>query len=129
MATASATARARYATDAQETASPARLLTMLYDRLVLDLLRAEQAIADGDAAAAGEHLGHAQAIVFELLAALDTSAWAGARKLASLYAFFIRELTTARSNHDPRAVAACRGLVEPLRDAWHEAARASLGAS
>ena len=40
-------ARLRYVTDSVETASPARLLVQLYDRLVLDLNRGEQAMAAG----------------------------------------------------------------------------------
>ena len=39
--------RARYAADAVGTASPARLLTMLYDRLIRDLIVAEAAITEG----------------------------------------------------------------------------------
>ncbi len=58
-----AAVRARYLDDAVATASPAKLLTMLYDRLVLDLERAETAQRAGDRAGAGPHLLHAQDIV------------------------------------------------------------------
>ena len=42
--------RDRYVGDSIATASPARLLVMLYDRLVLDLVQADQARTGGVAA-------------------------------------------------------------------------------
>lgn len=117
-------ARARYATNSVATASPAKLLTMLYDRLVLDLDRAEQAQFAGDRQTANDQLLHAQAIVTELECTLRTDAWEGAPQLAALYDFLYRELVRANTAADPTVTAACRALVEPLRDAWHEAARA-----
>ncbi|GAB4062357.1 hypothetical protein GCM10028777_01860 [Angustibacter speluncae] len=116
-------ARARFVDDALSTATPAQLLTRLYDRLVLDLLRAEQALRAGERGPANTQLQHAQAIVAELLSSLDTSAWEGGPGLASLYSYLLTELVGANVEGDADRVAACRGHVEPLRDAWHEAAR------
>lgn len=109
------------------TASPAKLLTMLYDRLLLDLDRALAALEAGDAAAANEQLGHAQQIIHELRCSLDVDAWDGAPQLLELYNYLYSELVTANVRRDAGAVATVRGLVEPLRDAWHQAA-ASTGA-
>jgi flagellar protein FliS len=118
-----AAARARFVDDSLATASPALLLTRLYDRLVLDLVRAEQAQRAGDRAAAGTQLLHAQDVVAELLASLDVSAWDGGPGLAALYSFLLTELVGANVDGDADRTASCRALVEPLRDAWHEAAR------
>ncbi|GAA2036740.1 flagellar export chaperone FliS [Pseudokineococcus marinus] len=121
-----AAARARFLADAVATASPAKLLTMLYDRLVLDLSRAERAQAAGDRATANAQLQHAQDVVTELHSSLDTSGasgWAGAAGLAGLYAFLASELVEANISGDVARTAACRGIVEPLRDAWHQAAQ------
>lgn len=118
-----ASVRARYVDDSVATASPARLLTMLYDRLVLDLQRAETDQRGGDRAAAGPHLTHAQDIVGELMATLDVAAWDGAPQLMSVYTFLLTELVGANVSGDPERTAACRELVEPLRDAWHQAAQ------
>ena len=121
-----AAARARFLADAVATASPAKLLTMLYDRLVLDLSRAERAQTSGDRGAANVELQHAQDVVTELHSSLDTSGasgWAGATGLASLYTFLASELVEANISGDPARTAVCRGLVEPLRDAWHQAAQ------
>lgn len=114
--------RARYASNTVDTASPVRLLTMLYDRLVRDLHVAGAAIVAGDVATAHNELVHAQAIVEELASSLDVDAWDGGPGLAALYQFLLSELVAANVAKDAGRVAACLGLVEPLRDAWHEAA-------
>ncbi|HWG98650.1 MAG TPA: flagellar export chaperone FliS [Pilimelia sp.] len=114
--------RERYLADSIATASPARLLVMLYDRLVLDLSRAEAALAAGDTAEGSTQLLHAQEIVIELRASLNLDAWEGAPGLAQLYGFLLTELVNANVRRDAARVAAARALVEPLRDAWREAA-------
>ena len=124
-----AAVRSRYLDDAVATASPAKLLTMLYDRLVLDLERAEAAQHDGDRAGGGTHLLHAQDIVSELTSTLDVDAWDGAPRLMSVYTYLLTELVGANVSGDPERTAACRELVEPLRDAWHEAADQLSGAT
>ena len=123
-----ASLRARYLGDTVTTASPQRLLVMLYDRLALDLERAELALAGGDRDAAAEQLQHAQDVVFGLLESLQVDAWDGAPRLAALYNWLIAELGRAVVKGDLRRVADCRKIVEPLRDAWTEAA-ASLASS
>lgn len=115
--------RSRYLDDTVATASPGKLLCMLYDRLVLDLERAEAEQRAGDRAAAGPHLIHAQDIVHELMASLDVAAWDGAPQLMSVYAFLLTEMVGANVAGDAERTAACRELVEPLRDSWHQAAQ------
>ncbi len=117
-----AQARSRYTADAVATASPARLLVMLYDRLILDLVNAEQAARAQDIARMGSELLHAQDIVLELRTSLDITLWDGARGLSDLYTFLYGELVTANVKRDADRIASCRGLVEPLRDAWRQAA-------
>lgn len=119
------TMQQRYVGESIATASPARLVTMLYDRLVRDLMMGEAALAVGDFAAANAQLTHAQEIVWELRSGLDTSVWSGGPALASLYQFLIVELLAANVGKEAERVAACRALVEPLRDAWHQAAEAA----
>lgn len=120
--TVTAQARSRYTADAVQTASPARLLVMLYDRLVLDLVNAESSVADGDLARMGSQLQHAQEIVLELRTSLDMDAWDGANGLAALYTWLYSELVAANVKRDPARIRTCRGIVEPLRDAWRQAA-------
>lgn len=120
-------AQARYAGDAAQTVSPARLLTMLWDRAVNDLATAEEAMRRGDVATTGERIGRAQEILLELHGTLDTSVWPEGESLAALYLWVVNELMQARVRKDPEQVAQCRVLLEPLRDAWHEAARGTGG--
>ena len=116
-------AQQRYRDDAILSAPPERLVTMLYDRLVLDLERAEAAQVAGEWLAAGEQLVHAQAIVAELTASL-TDTWNGSANLRALYAHLTRTLITANIARDLDSTRACRDIVAPLRDAWHAAAAA-----
>lgn len=114
--------RERYLADSITTCSPAKLLVMLYDRLVLDLSRAEQAMLAGDRAESNKQLMHAQEIILELRASLDVDAWDGAAGLANIYVYLLTELMGANMAGDAARVAVCRGLVEPLQDAWRQAA-------
>ena len=114
--------RDRYLQDSISTASPGKLLLMLYDRLVLDLMKGEEALRSGDREQAHEQLTHAQEIVLELRTSLDVDAWSGAPALADLYGWMLTELIGANIARDADRVAGCRTLVEPLRDAWREAA-------
>jgi flagellar protein FliS len=118
--------RDRYLQDSINTASPGRLLIMLYDRLVLDLAQAEEALRTGDRETAHEKVIHAQEIVLELRTSLNLDAWSGAPGLANLYGYLLTELIGANIARDAGRVAACRELVEPLRDAWREAAAAAV---
>lgn len=114
--------RAQFLNDAVLSASPARLLTMLYDRLVLDLDRGAKAQVAGDIAEANAQLTHAQDIVAELIVTLDVDSWVGGPGLKALYSHLHTELVQANVTRDPERTAACRALVDPLRLAWHEAA-------
>src|SRR4051812_48958720 len=114
--------RSKYVNDAVETMSPGRQIVALYDRLVLDLDRAIDAIAKRDLPAAHDGLVHAQAILAELHDSLDVGQWAGGQALRDLYGFVRTELVAANVDKDAARVQACREVVTPLRDAWREAA-------
>ena len=117
-----ASLRSRYLGDSVATASPQRILVMLYDRLVLDLERAEVALDAGDRTEAAAQIQHAQDIVFELRESLQVDAWEGGPRLAALYSWMITELVQAGVKADRNRVSACRQIAEPLRDAWRQAA-------
>ncbi|SFL23214.1 flagellar export chaperone FliS [Geodermatophilus ruber] len=123
-----ASLRARYLGDSVATASPQQLLVMLYDRLALDLERAQVALGEGNRQEAAAQLQHAQEIVFELRESLQVDAWDGGPRLAALYTWLIGELIQANIKADRNRVASCLQVVEPLRDAWRQAA-ASLAAT
>jgi flagellar protein FliS len=114
--------RSQYNRDAILSATPVRLLTMLYDRLLLDLGRAEVAQLDGRWPAASENLVHAQAIVAELMSTLKVEVWDGGEGLLALYTYASTALINANIQRDVALTRECIGLLEPLRQAWHEAA-------
>jgi flagellar protein FliS len=118
--------RAAYVGQMVNTASPARLLVMLYDRLVLDIQRAAESQQAGDFATAGQNLLHAQEIVLELSSSLRHDVWDGAEQLASIYAFLHTELVRANVERKVEITESCLGIVTPLADAWREAALTSL---
>ncbi|OAN40229.1 flagellar export chaperone FliS [Microbacterium sp. H83] len=118
-------AKQQYLEQQVASASPERLLTLLYDRLLVDIDRAATAQDAGDWPAAGTHLTHAQWIISELNASL-TDAWDGADELRGVYVYLTGRLITANVSRDRAATAECRDLVAPLRDAWHAAAEVTL---
>ena len=113
---------AAYLQASVETASPARLLIMLYDRLALDCQRAITAQESGDHAAAHEQLLHAQAIVAELQSSLRPDVWEGGPALNSLYSYLTVQLVKANVEHDAAKTAHCLELVSGLGEAWRQAA-------
>lgn len=118
----SAALRNQYLSDSILSASPARLLTMLYDRLLLDLGRAEAAQLGANWAVASENLVHAQAIISELSSSLDTKVWDGADGLLGVYNYTSTALINSNIQRDARLTREAINLLEPLRQTWHEAA-------
>ena len=98
--------------------SPARLLVMLYDRLIRDLDDAADSIRVGDRPSASFALLHAQEIVTELETALDPDAWDAAAELSSIYMYLQARLVRANVHQDLDAIHDCRVAIGPLREAW-----------
>lgn len=118
---------ASYRSDGVSTASPGKLLVMLYDRFLLDLDRADALLDEGKLA--HEPLLHAQDIVTELRSSLRLDAWDGADNLAGIYTFVLTELVWANVKSDKTRIAACRALMTPLRDAWAQIAEGAVRAT
>jgi flagellar protein FliS len=116
--------RNQYLNESVLSAPPARLLTMLYDRLLLDLGRAEAAQGAANWSVASENLIHAQAIITELSSSLKTDVWDGADGLLGLYNYASTALINANIQRNPALTREAIDLLEPLRQAWHEAAAA-----
>lgn len=114
--------RSQYTNDAILSASPVRLLTMLYDRLLLDLDRASLAHAEQNWSVASSNLLHAQAIVAELTTSLKVELWDGGEGLLALYNYCRNLLVLGNVRRDGASIRESIELLSPLRDAWHEAA-------
>ncbi len=122
----SSPAQLRYLADSVNTASPARLLVMLYDRLVLDLSRAATAQLEDDIFGASEQIRHAQLIIAELRSTLRMDVWDGAQNLSSLYGFMATELVAVCTEPDAQRTLAVCDIAAGLRDAWRAAGLAVL---
>jgi flagellar protein FliS len=103
-----------------DSASPHRLVAMLYEGLLDDLALAKGALAAGQIEQKGQALGRAVRIVEEgLRACLDLKTGGKlAADLNDLYAYVARRLTEANLRNDVAAIDECKRLIEPLRDAW-----------
>lgn len=118
-------ARAAYMDASVATASPARLLVMLCERLVLDVQRGLEAQRTGSIEEAHLQLVHAQEIVLELHASLRTEDWDGGPGLSSIYDYLHTQLVRANVGKDPLLTESCLGLVSDLCATWREAASAT----
>ena len=114
--------RSQYNQDAILSASPSRLLTMLFDRLMLDLQRAEAAQSEQDWNRAAPYLTHAQDIVAELAGSLDVERWDGGQGLLAIYLFSSTKLVSANTERSIERTREVIEIMEPLRQTWHEAA-------
>lgn len=115
-------ARNAYVTSSVQTASPSRLLVMLFERLARDVEQAATAQESGDHATAGPSLLHAQEILLELMTSLRHDVWDGAERLASIYGWLHHELVRANTTRDAAITRDCQRLIDPLVETWREAA-------
>lgn len=118
-------AQSAYRENAVATSSPARLLVMLVERLVLDGERAFAAQRSGDWAGAHRHLLHAQDIVIELESSLDVDKMPAGRQLAALYEYLRGLLVEANVRRSPERTREAVLLSRQLCDTWREAAMAA----
>lgn len=118
-------AQSAYRENAVATASPARLLVMLLERLVLDGERALAAQEAGDWAGAHRHLLHAQDIVIELESSLDVDRMPAGKQLAALYQYLRGCYVEANVKRDPETTREALELSRQLYDTWREAAMAA----
>jgi flagellar protein FliS len=117
-----ANAKNAYMDNSVTTASPARLLVMLVDRLQLDVQRGLEAQRAGNVAEAHNQLVHAQEIIVHLRSTLRVEAWDGGPGLASLYDWLHNQLIRANVSKDPAITEGCLSLVQDLAGTWREAA-------
>lgn len=110
----------RYVEDGMATIPKPQLLLRLYDRLLLDLERAEAAIGGRRIEDGHNALVHAQDIVHELNLALDVEVWEEGRALRSIYQHLTELLIEANTAKDTAPIRAAVVVVAPLRDAWSE---------
>ena len=101
-------------------ASPARLVILLYDRLLSCIEEGRVAMREGRQLNAQVSLTHAQRIAGELLSVLNPEAGEFTENLKNLYIYVIH--TIERSKHEGNAdlLAGPAGILENLRGGWVE---------
>src|SRR3712207_6604224 len=111
-----------YRTNAVETAGPAQLVLMMYDRALVGILKARQATGPGALETVNHELVRAQDILTELLLTLDHEQGGDiAANLHSLYAFCIDRLIEANLRKDMEILDDVERVLRPIRDSWAEA--------
>ena len=92
-------AAASYRDHAVTTASPARIVVLVFERLTLDLERALVALEADEHP--HTHLIHAQELLMALISSLDTNAWEHAHRLGTIYLSVHQSLITANIDKNP----------------------------
>ena len=105
------------------TASPARLVAMLYDKAVSCLHDAIAAIEAGDVERRYKSTTRAVEIITHLAVTLDMDRGGEiAKNLEQIYRFMLKHLLDVNIRNDAKAAADVIALLEPLRASWHELA-------
>ncbi|MCD6449927.1 MAG: flagellar export chaperone FliS [Thermotogaceae bacterium] len=103
------------------TASPAKLIELLYQRAVELLKSAEKFVTNKEYIKANENLKKAQDIVTELNLSLDMEKGGQiAQNLRALYNYMFKKLVDANVKKDAEAIKEVRGMLEELLDTWRE---------
>lgn len=104
-------------------ASPPRLVAMLFDRAIGLLNEAAEAIEAGDVERRYHANFKASEIVCHLWDTLDLEKGGEiAQNLDRLYPFMLKRLTAVDVENDAQAAREVIQLLEPLRRTWHELA-------
>lgn len=104
-----------------ETASPAKLVLLVYDGALAALRRGAEDIAAQRWAEAHRQIVKAQDLLGELAGTLNFQEGGEvAQRLFALYDFMIGQLVRANLAKDPALVGAVADLVRTLRDGWEE---------
>ncbi len=104
-----------------ETASPEKLLIMLYDAAIGALNSARVAIASKRREEANRSFQKTQAIITELQGSLEPGAGEVAKNLFALYDYFNRRLIEANLKQDQTALEEVLEHLKDLRSAWKQA--------
>ncbi|HEX6458467.1 MAG TPA: flagellar export chaperone FliS [Thermoleophilaceae bacterium] len=106
------------------TATPERLVVMLYDGIRRFLLQASVAMREGNIEQSNDRLKRAEAIIDELNTTLDMSQGQVAERLRAIYNFSKRHLMQARLQRDPDMIDEAAKILDTVGDAWRQIAGA-----
>lgn len=112
-----------YRQRAVETASPAKLLIMLFDGAIRFLQQGRTALGEGDFEKANNQLLKVQDILSELMVSLDLSQGEIAENLYKLYDFYLHEVIKANIEKNEVYLVPVEDFLRVYRDMWTEAAK------
>ncbi|MCA8976730.1 MAG: flagellar export chaperone FliS [Planctomycetes bacterium] len=117
-----AQAAATYQRNAVLTASPEKLVKMMYDGAIKHLERSRLGLenpATARSADVGEHMSRSIGIIGELRASLDHSAGGDiARDLDRLYEYALDQLSQANISRTPEGVTNTLQVMRTLKEGW-----------
>ena len=108
------------------TASPEARFLMLYDRLLVDLDRARDAIVNNQIEAAHVALIHGQEIIQVLRNSMRTDIWPGGEDVRQLYGYAFLELVKANTTKSLEPLERAESVLRPLGEAWHQASEKAM---
>lgn len=114
-----------YKTNSVNYASKEQMLLMLVDGAVKFAKIGRQAILDKDIPKAHNSLMRVQGIFTELIVSLDVEKAEWTKQLKDVYIFINEKLVEANMKKDIKTLDEVLGLIEEIRDLWHEAYKKS----
>jgi len=101
--------------------SQKQLIPLLYEHLLVGLKRASKQIRERDVEGKAVSVEKATGILYELLASLDFDQGGEiAGRLASLYTYFLKEITEASRSLDADRLDPLVDMISSLYEAWLE---------
>ncbi|UMZ74986.1 flagellar export chaperone FliS [Natranaerofaba carboxydovora] len=112
----------QYKETSVQTATPERLMFMLFDGGIKFLKQAEKHIEDNDLKTANEKIKRGQEIVNELMVSLDFDKGGEiAKNLFSLYEYMLNELIQANIKKDKDRIARVRNMLTEMKETFQQA--------
>lgn len=108
-----------YQRNKYETASPHKLILLLYDGALTNIARAKQAIDSKKIVEANQYILKTQDIVNELLACLNEDQGGEiAQNLKNLYFYVVRQLVQANIRKQKEPLDEAETILAELRETW-----------
>lgn len=114
-------ATAMYKNNQILTASPKRLIELLYEGAIKNIKLAELALDTGDFESVNRYSTKAQSIILELKNALNPTAGGEiTEQLNQIYDFMFERLVSANIEKQPEKFELVRKMLEELKTTWNE---------
>src|SRR5574344_508960 len=112
----------KYKQNEIETASPEKILILLYDAAIRFLIKAKQAIEDKNVQETHNNLVACQNIILEFMSSIDKENGGDlAQKLYNLYDYFYNTLVSANLEKNIKKVNEVLNHLKGLRETWQKA--------